>query len=63
MIVQCKIYQKKKLIKLSIFIGISFFDDSNLATVYSHYSIENRNKISSINVHPTHESPTYGTRF
>ncbi|CAF1171835.1 unnamed protein product [Rotaria sordida] len=39
-----------------------FPDDSNIAAVYSHYSISNRNQISSINVCTTDDSPTYGTR-
>ncbi|CAF2864389.1 unnamed protein product [Rotaria sp. Silwood2] len=39
-----------------------FPDDPNIAAVYSHYSISNRNQISSINVCTTDDSPTYGTR-
>ncbi|CAF1573141.1 unnamed protein product, partial [Adineta ricciae] len=39
-----------------------FVEDSNLADVYSHYTIANRNQISSINVLTTAEERNYGTR-
>lgn len=41
----------------------SFPDDPHVNSIYSHYPIENRHQISSINVRTKPEAPTYGTRF
>ena len=61
MIIKCKFFLSKFNIFLSFF--VSFPEDQNLHTVYSHYPIANRQQISSINVRTTEELPTYGTRF
>lgn len=65
MIIKCKLFYKNLISFNFCFFSlfISFSEDQNLHTIYSHYPVSNRQQISSINVSTTEELPTYGTRL